>query len=101
MDYYALSELIVTTLLGLSVLAIALGFSFRVFLAPVVRDILGKRQSDSDREQQLLSVRLEQVEERLSGIETAVHRIAAVADFNKELRSGEGTEDVTGDVTGG
>ena len=88
MDYRALAELIMLSLMGLSVLAVAVGFSIRAFLAPVIRDVLGARQTGRDKEQQRLEVRLDQVEERLAGIESAVHRIAAVEEFNRALRSG-------------
>ena len=46
--------------------------------------------------QQLLAPRLEQVEEHLTSIETAVHRQAAWEEFDKELASG-GTPNKAGD----
>lgn len=93
MDYRALSELVIMSLMGLSVLAVALGFSVRVFLAPVLRDILAKRSTEAEREQQLLSVRMERLEERLESIDGAVRRIAAVEEFNRALKGGDPPEE--------
>ena len=41
MDYRALAEFITTSLLAFSVLVIAMGFTIRVFVAPVLREFLG------------------------------------------------------------
>jgi hypothetical protein len=88
MDYRALGELIWFSLLGLSVLTLVAGVSVRVFLAPVVREVLGKLRSDADRQQQLLGVRVERTEERLSELETQLNRLAAAEEFHRQLRAG-------------
>jgi hypothetical protein len=95
MDYYALSDLIMMSLIGLSILAVTLGFSVRAFIQPVVREFLGSREADVEKEQQLLAFRLEQVEERLARLETSVHRLAAAEALLRQLGGGEagGTRD--------
>jgi len=89
MDYRALGELIWFTLLGMSVLTLVVGFSVRAFLAPVVREVLERLRSDADRQQQLLGVRVERVEERLGEMETQVNRLAAAEEFHRQLRVGQ------------
>lgn len=93
MDYRALGELIWFALLGLSVLTLVAGLSVRVFLAPVIREVLGRLRSDADREQQLLAIRVEHTEERLSELETQLNRLAAAEDFNRRLRAGRDDDD--------
>jgi len=89
MDYRALGELIWFTLLGLSVMTLVVGFSVRAFLAPVVREVLERLRSDADRQQQLLGVRVERVEERLGEMETQLNRLAAAEEFHRQLRAGQ------------
>lgn len=88
MDYRALGELIWFSLLGLSVLTIVVGFSVRLFLAPVVREALQHLRGEADRKQQLLDMRVERTEERLAEVETGLHRLAAAEEFNRQLRAG-------------
>lgn len=88
MDYRALGELIWFGLLGLSILTLVLGFSVRAFLAPVVREVLGRLRSETDRRQELLHLRVERMEERLSEVETRLHRLAAAEEFHRRLGSG-------------
>ncbi len=92
MDYEAIGEFIMMVILSLSVLGVAMGFTFKAFLAPVIRDVLGAKRSAASKEQMVLAVRMDQVEERLAGIEVAMHRIAAVEEFNHELKSGSAGE---------
>lgn len=85
MDYRAIAELVWFALLGISILTLVVGFSVRAFLAPVIRDALGRLRSDADREQQLLGVRMERVEDRLGDLETSLARLAAEEDFHRQL----------------
>jgi len=89
MDYRALGELVWFSLLGLSIFTVVLGFSVRLFLAPVVREVLERLRGDADRRQQLLDVRVERTEERLAEVETQLHRLAAAEEFHRQLRAGE------------
>lgn len=89
MDYRAIGELIWFAFLGISVFTVVMGFSVRVFLAPVVRDALVRSRSKADEEQRMLGVRMERVEERLEDIETRMHRLAAAEEFHRRLGSGE------------
>ena len=83
MDYRALAELAMFSLLGLSVFVVAVGYTVRAFLAPTLREILG-RGSRSD-ETRLLATRLDRIEDRLEGIETGLERVAAASDFDRRL----------------
>jgi len=86
MDYRALSELVMFGLLGLSILTVAVGFSIRVFLAPVLREVFerwGGGQPSQD--QTLLAARVDAFEDRLTLIEDGLDRIAATQDFDRQL----------------
>lgn len=89
MDYRALAELIWFCLLGVSILTLVVGFSVRAFLAPVIRDALGHLHSAADREQQLMSVRMERVEDRLGDLETSLSRLVAAEEFHRQLEAGQ------------
>lgn len=84
MDYSALAELILLGLTGLSVLVIAVGFSIRMFLAPTLRELFGRRDRGSQA-QQLLTPRLDRLEDRLDSIEGTLDRIATAQDFDRQL----------------
>lgn len=84
MDNRALAELVMMSLLGLSIFTLAIGFSIRVFLAPTLRELFGKSAKPSD-DQRLLDVRLQHLEDRLDSIEHSVGRIADAKDFDRQL----------------
>ena len=44
MDYRALAELVMMSLLGLSTLVFAVGLSVRLFLAPTLRELFGAKK---------------------------------------------------------
>jgi len=96
MDYRAVAELVWFSLLGLSILTLVVGFSVRVLLAPVIRETMRQLRSDADRERQLLGVRMDRVEERLSDMEAGIARLAAVEEFNRRLRAPKGSDDEEG-----
>ena len=87
MDYRAIAELVWFSLLGISILTLVAGFSVRVFLAPLLRELTRQLRSEADRERQLLAMRMEQVEERLSGMETGIARLTAAEDFHRRLEA--------------
>ena len=45
MDIRAIAELVMMALVGLSVLTIAVGFSVRMFLAPTMRELIGRKNA--------------------------------------------------------
>ena len=81
MDYRALAELVMFSLLGLSVLAVAIGFSIRAFLAPTLRELFANPPQDS----KLLAARITQLEERLDSIDQSLDRIQDQKDFDRKL----------------
>lgn len=95
MDYRALAELVWFSLLGLSVLALVAGVSVRVFLAPVVRQILeglGERRTE---EQARLAARLELLESRVDEMDSDLRHLDAADDFYRRLHDGEEDEEDT------
>lgn len=89
MDYRALGELIWFTCLGLSVFAGVTGLSVRLFLAPVIRDMLGRSASKASEDQRVLAARVGRMEEQLGEVESHLHRLAAAEEFRRRLESGE------------
>ena len=85
MDYRALAELVMMALMGLSVLAVAVGFSFRLFIAPVVREVLDRLGSGRRDDERLLDSRLTSLEDRLDGIEAGIERLATTQEFDRQL----------------
>ncbi len=90
MDYRALAELIWFSFLGVSVFALVTGFSVRLFLAPVVREVLAALGQGRADEQARLEARLELVEHRLESVETEIRQVGAAEDFYRSLRAGGG-----------
>lgn len=84
MDNRALAELVMMSLVGLSVFTLAIGFSIRVFLAPTLRELFGRTSTPSD-DQRLLNARLHHLEDRLDSIEHSLGRIADAKDFDRQL----------------
>lgn len=85
MDYSALAELVVFSLLGLSILFLAIGFSVRAFLGPVLRDLFGRGVEVSAQDVKLLVGRLEHLEDRLDHVEGSLERIEAAQTFDRKL----------------
>lgn len=90
MDYRALAELIWFSFLGVSVFALVTGFSVRLFLAPVVREVLTALGQGRSEEQARLAARLELVEHRLESVEAEVRQVGAAEDFYRSLGGGAG-----------
>ena len=85
MDYRALAEFITTSLLAFSVLVIAMGFTVRVFIAPVLREFLGSRRGVSDTDR-MLPAQLTRLEERLDSIEHSLDEIHDARSFDRALQ---------------
>ncbi|MEM7416899.1 MAG: hypothetical protein AAF389_15435 [Gemmatimonadota bacterium] len=81
MDYRALAELVMMSLLGLSTLVFAVGLSVRLFLAPTLRELFGNKKSAPDP----LDRHLANVDARLDSIDESLDRLLAAADFDREL----------------
>ena len=84
MDYRALAELVMMSLFGLSTLVFVLGLSVRLFLAPTLRELFGRRSSPQEMGP-LVAERLARIEDRLDGIENGLDRLAAAKDFDRQL----------------
>jgi hypothetical protein len=85
MDYRALAEFITTSLLAFSVLVLAMGFTIRVFVAPVLREFLGNRRGVSEVDR-MLPGQLTRLEERLDSIEHSLDEIHDTRTFDRALR---------------
>ncbi len=81
MDYRALAELVMMSLLGLSTLVIAVGLSVRLFIAPTLRELFGMRREGAN----LVERQLADVDLRLDSIEGSLDRLLAGKDFDREL----------------
>lgn len=81
MDYRALAELVMFSLLGLSVLCFTIGLSIRMFVAPTLRELFAKAPADD----KLLASRITQLEDRLDSIDASLERIADKSDFDRKL----------------
>ena len=81
MDYRALAELVMMSLLGLSTLVFAIGLSVRLFMAPTLRELFAKSPADD----KLLVARITQLEDRLDSIDASLERIADKTDFDRKL----------------
>lgn len=84
MDYRALAELIMLSMIGLSVFVVAAGFSIRMFLAPTLRELFGRKSAPVP-ENSLLTARLSQLEDRLDSIDATLDRLADAQDFDRQL----------------
>ena len=81
MDYRALAELVMMSLLGLSTLVFAVGLSVRLFLAPTLRELFGAKKDGPE----LFERQLAELDDRLDSIEGSLDRLLAAKDFDREL----------------
>lgn len=84
MDYRALAELVLMALLGLSALVVAMGFSVKFFLAPVLRDLFATGRGRSDLPPGA-ATRLAHTEDRLDAIERDLGRLVEAERFDRQL----------------
>jgi hypothetical protein len=85
MNYGVLGEMIAITLVSLSVLVVAVGFSVRVFLGPVIRDVAQHLQRDAGSERAAAAMRMELMEDRLEGLERGMERLEESRSFDRQL----------------
>ncbi len=87
MDIRAIAELVMMALVGLSVLTIAVGFSVRMFLAPTIRELIGRKSAAAAEAQTEVGARIDNIEDRLDSIESGINRLLATSEFDRELEA--------------
>lgn len=85
MDYRALAELVLMALLGLSALVVAMGFSVKFFLAPILRDLFASGRKPSHLPPGGAAGRLSHMEDRLDAIERDLGRLVEAERFDRQL----------------
>lgn len=88
MDYIELAQAALLGFVGLSILTICVGFTVRIFLAPVLRDVAERFATRPTRDESLLLGRIEQLDDRLASLESGIDRIEAAQDFERRLSTG-------------
>jgi len=87
MDLRAVAELVLLAMVGLSILTISVGFTVRVFLGPVLRDVAERLATKAKPEDGAVAARLDLLDDRLAALESSVDRIEAAQDFERRLSS--------------
>lgn len=85
MNFDELGIFILMTMVSLSILTLAVGFTARVFLGPVLRDIAERFANRPTADERTLLSRLDLLDDRLAALEGGVDRIEAAQDFEKRL----------------
>lgn len=85
MDFGELGVFVLVSLVALSILTVSVGFTVRVFLGPVLRDIAERLASRPTRDDGALIDRLGQLDDRLALLESGLDRIEATQDFDRRL----------------
>jgi hypothetical protein len=84
-DYFGLAQAALLGFIGLSILTICVGFTVRIFLGPVLRDIAERVGTKPTRDEGLLLRRIDQLDDRLAALEGGIDRIEAAQDFDRRL----------------
>jgi hypothetical protein len=85
MNFDELAYFAMMSLVGLSILTVSVGFTVRVFLGPVLRDVAERFASRPTRDDQALVTRLDQLDDRLASLESGLDRIETAQDFDRRL----------------
>jgi hypothetical protein len=85
MDFRAIAELVLMASVGVTMITVAVGFTARVFLAPLLRDTVERFASRPLRDDAVLIHRLDQLDDRLAALESGLDRIEAAQDFDRRL----------------
>ena len=85
MDIRAIAELVLMASVGVTMITVAVGFTTRVFLTPVLRDVADRFASRPTRNDHALMSRLDQLDDRLAALESGLDRIEATQDFDRRL----------------
>jgi hypothetical protein len=80
MGYFTLMAFV-----GLSTLTVCVGLTVRLFLAPVLREVADRMATRPRHDERLLTGRIEQLEDRLTLLESGLDRIEAAQDFDRHL----------------
>ena len=85
MDLRAVAELVLLGMVGLSILTICVGFTVRVFLGPVLRDVAERLATKAKTDDGAVAARLDLLDDRLAALESGLDRIEAAQDFERRL----------------
>ena len=91
MEYWAIQELMITSAIALAVLIPVTGLTLRFGLRPFLRELADIRASRAGGQIQSAGQtdeRLTRIEHQLETLETSVRRLAEVAEFERQLKSG-------------
>ena len=93
MPYWQLQELMVTSAVILAALIPITGLTLRFAIKPFLADLRSTKKESVPGE---TGQQLSRIEGRLADLEVAVLRLAEVADFDRQLKSGTERHRVTG-----
>lgn len=85
MDLRAVAELVLMASVGLTMIIGAVGLTVRLFLAPVLKDIVARFASRPSTDESRLLARIDLLDERMAAIEGGLERIEAAQDFDRRL----------------
>lgn len=85
MNFEELAYLILISMIALSILTVSLGFTVRVFLGPVLRDVAERFAARPKVDSGPLAARLDLLDDRLAALESGLERIEAAQDFERRL----------------
>lgn len=85
MDLRAVAELILMAMVGLSILTVSVGFTVRVFMGPILRDVAERLANKGKPDDGVVAARLDLLDDRLAALESGLERIEAAQDFERRL----------------
>ena len=92
MEWWQIQELMITSAIIIGVLVPVFGLTYR-FLTKTSRREQRKLQGPRDSEKELIrDQRLDNMERQLEELETSVRRIVDVVEFERQLKSGKGSD---------
>ncbi|MGD2046319.1 MAG: hypothetical protein PVJ80_17425 [Gemmatimonadota bacterium] len=80
-----MAELILMAMVGLSILTVSVGFTVRVFMGPVLRDVAERLANKAKPDDGIVAARLDLLDDRLAALESGLERIEAAQDFERRL----------------
>jgi hypothetical protein len=95
-DFRAVAELVLMASVGVTMITVAVGFTVRLFLGPVLRDVADRFATRPSRDERALLSRLDQLDDRLSALENGVDRLEAAQDFDRRLSAVDPRKSETG-----
>lgn len=88
MNFEELGIFVLMVMVSLSILTIAVGFTVRVFLSPVLREAVERLGSRAGGNERTLAARLDRLDDRLASLEEGLERMEATQDFDRRLGTG-------------